>query len=169
VRFRQPGIRLDLGGLAKGYAVDRAVSVLLQAGVNSGLVNAGGDLRAFGADSFIVEIRDPSNPGNTVARFPVGNLALATSAHYFADRIGPGAATGPFVHPRTRKLQAGLLSVTVATGSAMVADALTKVVMLERVDSAPILERLSAVALIIDLSNSVFCTPGWYDTIQAAA
>jgi FAD:protein FMN transferase len=169
VRFGRAGIRLDLGGLAKGYAVDRAVSVLLQSGVDSGLVNAGGDLRAFGTDSFIVEIRDPSQLGKRVAHCPVRNFALATSAHYFSDRTAAGAPGGPFVHPRTRQLQGDLLSVTVAAGSAILADALTKVVMLNPLEATALLQRLGAAALIIDPNNAPFCTPGWHETIQAAA
>jgi FAD:protein FMN transferase len=169
VRFGRPGIRLDLGGLAKGYAVDRAVSVLRQSGVDSGLVNAGGDLRAFGTDSFMAEIRDPSQPGKMVARCPVRDFALATSAHYFADRTAAGPPAGPFVHPRTRRLQGNLLSVTVAAGSAILADALTKVVMLNPPEAPLLLQRLGAAALIIDPNNSLFCTPSWHETIQAAA
>jgi thiamine biosynthesis lipoprotein len=169
VRFRRMGIRVDLGGVAKGFAVDEAIAALRAAGVESGLVNAGGDLRVFGGQSFAVEIRDPSHPGRTLAPFPVRNLALATSAHYFAHRLNPGARIGPFVHPRLRQLQGDLLSVTVTASSAMLADALTKIVMLDPAKSLALLARFDAAALVFDPNGSIQCTPSWYETIQAAA
>jgi thiamine biosynthesis lipoprotein len=168
VRFRSPAIRIDLGGLAKGFAVDQAVSILCEAGVDSGLVNAGGDLRAFGAHSFAVEIRDGSDPGRMLPAFPARNVALATSAHYFADRIRRGASIGPFVHPFARQLQGNLRSVTVAAASAMVADGLTKVVMLDPASSVSILKRYNAAALAMNPTNALFCTSAWHELFQAA-
>ncbi|HET9379084.1 MAG TPA: FAD:protein FMN transferase [Chthoniobacterales bacterium] len=61
VRFRRPGVCLDLGGIAKGFAVDEAIAVLERAGIDTALVNAGGDLRTSG--SFSVGIRHPHRPG----------------------------------------------------------------------------------------------------------
>jgi FAD:protein FMN transferase len=169
VRFRRAGLRLDLGGIAKGFAVDKAVEVLRQGGIESGLVNAGGDLRAFGPDSFEIQLRDPRSSGRALVPLRVVNQAVATSAHYFADRLRTGARRGPFVHPRLGELRGDLLSVTVAAPSAMLADALTKIVMLDPADSLPLLERFAAAALVFDPNGSVLCTPNWYATIQAAA
>jgi hypothetical protein len=100
VQFRHAGIRLDLGGIAKGFAVDEAITALRTAGLESGLVNAGGDLRAFGRHLSPVEIQHPCRPGNTLAALAISNQAVATSGHYFADRLRPAARTGTFVHPR---------------------------------------------------------------------
>ncbi len=169
VRFRRPGVRLDLGGVAKGFAVDEAVMALRAAGIESALVNAGGDLRAFGSHSFSIEIRNPLDPGRTLAPLLLSDRAVATSAHYFADRVRPGARMGPFVNPRLRTFHGAPLSVTVAASSAMVADALTKVVMLEPANSPVLLQRFAASALIVDPSGSIFCTPYWHETIKAAA
>jgi thiamine biosynthesis lipoprotein len=169
VQFRHAGIRLDLGGIAKGFAVDEAITALRTAGLESGLVNAGGDLRAFGRHLFPVEIRHPSRPGNTLAALTISNQAVATSAHYFADRLRPGARTGPFVHPRFGQLQGDLLSVTVIASNAMLADALTKIVMVDPAQSPALLQRLSAAALIFDSKGSVLCTPNWHETLKAAA
>lgn len=169
VRFRRSGVRLDLGGVAKGFAVDQAIAALRVAGVESALVNAGGDLRGYGPHSFRAEIRDPRHPGRTLAPFKVNNLALATSAHYFADRLQPGARIGPFVHPRLGQFRRDLLSATVAAPSAMVADALTKIVMLDPANSLPLLKGFAAAALVFNLNGSILCTPNWHETIQAAA
>ncbi len=100
VQFRHAGIRLDLGGIAKGFAVDEAITALRTAGLESGLVNAGGDLRAFGRHLSPVEIQHPCRPGNTLAALAISNQAVTTSGHYFADRLRPAARTGTFVHPR---------------------------------------------------------------------
>jgi FAD:protein FMN transferase len=169
VRFLRSGVRLDLGGIAKGFAVDEAVSALRAAGIESGVVNAGGDLRAFGSQSYGIEIRNPYRPKRTLGPLPICNQAVATSAHYFANRLRPGARVGPFVHPRLGQLQGDLLSVTVAAPIAMVADALTKTVMLDPVQSAAVLQRFAAAALVFDLNGSVLCTPNWHETLQAKA
>jgi thiamine biosynthesis lipoprotein len=169
VRFRHAGIRLDLGGIAKGFAVDEAVAVLRAAGVDSALVNAGGDLRAFGSSAFPVEIRNPCDPGGTFVSLLVKNRAVATSAHYFADRLKRGASIGPFVDPRLRKLRGDLLSATVAAPSAAIADALTKIVMLDPADCSTLLNRFAAAALVFDPNGSTFCTPNWHETLKAAA
>jgi len=169
VRLLRAGVRLDLGGLAKGFAVDEAVSVLREAGIQSGLVNAGGDLRAFGPDAFQIEVRDPFQPEKTLVPLRIRDKAVATSAHYFADRLISGAQIGPFVHPRSRQLQGDLLSVTVTAPNAMTADALTKIVMLDPTRSLALLQRFAAAALVVEPNGSILCTPNWYETHPAAA
>ena len=61
IRSRKP-VHLDLGGIAKGFAVDRAVDALLAKGINQGVVNAGGDLRVFGAKEHAIKVRAPNDP-----------------------------------------------------------------------------------------------------------
>lgn len=169
VRFRQPGIRLDLGGIAKGFAVDQAVSALRKKWINHGLVNAGGDLRAFGSRPFKVGIRDPQRPGRTFAAFGVKNVALATSAHYFADRLKPRAAVGPFVDPRLGRFRGELASVSVAAETALIADALTKIVMLDPDNSLPLLQRFAADSLIYTAEGAIFSTSTWNERLEVAA
>src|SRR5476651_2651527 len=82
VRFHAP-LHLDLGGIAKGFAVDQAIACLRQRGVPAALVNAGGDLRAFGRRAWPIVVRDPSQPGSAAAELSLRNAAVATSAHYF--------------------------------------------------------------------------------------
>jgi FAD:protein FMN transferase len=169
VRFRRSDLRVDLGGIAKGFAVDEAVATLQAFGIESGLVNAGGDLQVFGPRQFTVEIRDPSAPGKMVAALALRNHAISTSAHYFADRISATAPTGPFVDPRTRALAAPALSVTVIAPSAVFADALTKVVMINPTGCLAVLQRFDAAALMIDCNGATFCTPNWHAKIDNAA
>lgn len=169
IRFRRAGIRLDLGGIAKGFAVDEAVTILRRTGIKCGLVNAGGDLRAFGPRPFAVGIRDPRRPGTTFASLVLKNCALATSAHYFAARLKPGAQLGPFVDPQLREFRGELASVTVVAKSALIADALTKVVMLDPDNSLAILQRFAAESLVCTAQGTVFSTRYWHERLQAAA
>ncbi len=120
-RVRKTGAdTFDLGGIAKGYAVDLAVKVLKRSGIKSGLVNAGGDLHAFGPEEWPIAVRHPASPGVAFALFPMKNGALATSGSYFSrKRID-----------RTWNLALQKRSVTVVAPTCMVADGLTKVVTL---------------------------------------
>jgi thiamine biosynthesis lipoprotein len=167
VGFRQPGIRLDLGGIAKGFAVDQAVSALQKRGIKSGLVNAGGDLRAFGAHAFPVGIRDPHRPGNILMSLRIRDRALATSAHYFADRLNAGALVGPFVDPKLGRVQGKFASVSIEAKTALVADALTKIVMLDPGNSLPVLQRFNAESLVCMPDGQIFSTPNWNEALAA--
>ena len=83
VRFRHANVRVDLGGIAKGFAVDRALEVLRGSGAASGLVNAGGDLAVFGEASQTVHIRHPRDPRRLICSVEVTDEALASSARRF--------------------------------------------------------------------------------------
>jgi thiamine biosynthesis lipoprotein len=134
-------LALDLGGVAKGYAVDRAVAALRAAGATSGLVNAGGDLVVFGADRWTpVRIRDPRLRGSTVSLFEVCNAAVATSAD------GGGAGDGLLVDPRSRQPRCYGASITIVARSCALADALTKVVALRPAQAPSVLARHGAIA-----------------------
>lgn len=79
-------VSLDLGGIAKGYGVDRAAEALRDWGIRSGLVNVGGDLFALGAspdgDAWRVGVRDPNDPSGVIAELAVSDAAVATSGDY---------------------------------------------------------------------------------------
>src|SRR4029079_13046185 len=83
VRYRRPATRIDLGGIAKGFAADRALDVLRQHGLTRGLVNAGGDLAAFGPEPELVHIRHPANAGQVLGSAAIANAALASSGRTF--------------------------------------------------------------------------------------
>jgi len=114
---------LDLGGIAKGYAVDHAVARLRASGAAAGLVNAGGDLRVFGQRAWIpIRIRHSADPAMAAALFEVQDAAVATSGDYFRRE-------GLF-DPRSRRARAYGGSITVVAPSCTLADALTKIVAL---------------------------------------
>jgi thiamine biosynthesis lipoprotein len=132
--------RLDLGGIAKGFAVDRAVEALRRAGASSGSVNAGGDLRLFGDAPQIVRVRMPASPQLCVPLGQATNLAFATSAGYFQNEA---------LEPRTGRPSCTDSSISVSAPSCMVADALTKAVA--AIGPLPeLLARFRARAYLVD-------------------
>jgi FAD:protein FMN transferase len=121
VRVLQP-LWVDLGGIAKGYAVDCAVERLQALGVEAGLVNAGGDMRAFGGVAHPVHLRF-LNRLMQVASLQNGALAASSNAE-----LSP--IETPHIDPRTGRSACSALTVVVQASSAAVADALTKVALL---------------------------------------
>ena len=169
VRFHCPDMRIDLGGIAKGFAVDRAAAALQRSGVPRGLVNAGGDLRAFGDTPFPVAIRHPDDPHATLTTVVLQNAALATSAHYFADRFVPGSTAGPIIDPRTGAQTRRIRSASVRADSAMLADALTKVVMLAGEAALPVLGHFRADAIFVATGAEARCSPGWHAALHLSS
>ena len=138
---------LDLGGIAKGYAVDKGVEALKAAGVLSGSVNAGGDLRVFGDKAQDIQIRNPSKP---LELFHIGSMkvgAIATSSLYFAKRDAD--AKSYMVNPRNQEHIEFLESYSVIASECVYADALTKVVSISGNAQHPCLSHFSAQAIKI--------------------
>lgn len=150
VRFRRP-LLIDLGGIAKGFAVDRAVAALRRHGAASGTVNAGGDLRIFGPLGEPVHVRRPEAPGEFRHLTDFTDSALATSAAYYAARPIGGQLCAPVIDPRNGRPSRQSYSVSVQARTCLLADALCKVVWLAGADAAaPILRRFRATAWVID-------------------
>jgi thiamine biosynthesis lipoprotein len=146
VRFHR-ALAIDLGGIAKGYAVDRAVEVLGKWPGVTGWVNAGGDLRSFGADPVPVRVRDPYRPSQTAALAMVRNGAFATTARYSLDS---GLSTaGTLLDPRSSARPRGIRSASVRAASCAVADALAKSVFLLERRAASILPKFAASGFLI--------------------
>jgi thiamine biosynthesis lipoprotein len=129
VAFQQP-LQIDLGGIAKGFAVDKAVDYLSTLGLSGAIVNAGGDMRVLGSMDSRVAIRDPRDPHRAGVPALMLRPALATSAAYFVkQRSGLSKATA-IMHPRTGKPMKSNVSVSVFAKTCIEADALTKAVLL---------------------------------------
>jgi thiamine biosynthesis lipoprotein len=142
IQFDRP-LALDLGGIAKGYAVDRAVAALQAAGVSSGWVNAGGDLRAFGDRPLDVGIRHPRTGQRLPSSLRIENEALATSSPTFSLKRWKGAMVSHLVNPRLGCAMASPIAVTVRAAECWIADALTKAVINSmNVSNASQLERM---------------------------
>ncbi len=124
----------DLSGIAKGFAVDRAVDDLKLAGVERGIVNAGDDLAVFGDSDVEVGVRDPANPTRVAALVRLCNEALCSS--------------GRAIDPRTRLPVPGNDGASVRAPTCTIADALTKVVGVQDASSLPLLRSFGAAALL---------------------
>ncbi len=169
IRFRQSNLRIDLGGIGKGFAVDRALEVLRGSGVASGLVNAGGDLAVFGQEPQTVSIRDPRDPSRLTCNVKVANEALASTARSFDPFQSAGTADSAIIDPGTRKPARAIDGATVRAPSCMTADALTKIVMLAGTDATELLEHYNASALLISTDGDVQITPDWHHAVYLAA
>ena len=167
IRFRRAGTRIDLGGIAKGFAIDRAVAVLRAHGVPHGVVDAGGDLAAFGAVAAPIHIRDPRNPCRSIARIAIANEALASSGGRLDPFASSNAAAPAVIDARTGMPARGIVGATVRAPSCMVADALTKVVMNAGEDASALLDDLRASALLVRSDGDIRISPSWRDSRAA--
>jgi len=129
------GARLDLGGIAKGHAVDRAVRALQRAGAAAGWVNAGGDLRCFGGAAVELKLRDEQRGGVVhFGRLHDGAFATSCFADNARSRLSARAHAATASH------------VSVAAPFCLMADALTKVVAASGDMNHPLLVRAGARA-----------------------
>jgi thiamine biosynthesis lipoprotein len=156
VFFRRKLI-VDLGGIAKGFAVDRAVDALKQEGIKGGIVNAGGDLRAFGRAAQIIHVRHPAEPRRIAGAVRLRECAMATSGVYFNRRKYRGKYVAPLIDGQTGQPGRELISVSVAEAQCMIADALTKVVFALREKAAGLLAQYGADALLLECDGA----PSW--------
>ena len=140
-------LRLDLGGIAKGYAVDKAVEVLISQNMQHGLANAGGDMRVFGDRNQDIHIRNPSNPHELIQIGSMKAGAIATSSLYFAKRNANAKSfmINPFNHEHIEFSE----SYSVVASECVYADALTKVVSISGNRQHPCLSHFSAKAIKI--------------------
>jgi FAD:protein FMN transferase len=169
VRFREPGVRIDLGGIAKGFAVDRAVDVLRARDARCGLVNAGGDLAAFGPHPHTVHIRDPRDPSHLLCAIAVRDEALATSGARFDPLLSDEPADLAVIDPHTGAPTQAVRGATVRAQTCMIADALTKVVMVAHANAPALLRSLHASALIVLANRDLCATDDWPDALRRAA
>ena len=145
--FFRRALAIDLGGIAKGYAIDCAVDVLRGYEEISGSVNAGGDLRVFGEKAVAVQIRNPNNPSQIGATAMLRDAALATSARY-PSSCGL-TASGLILHPRTAALPCRLHSASVRAATCALADALTKAAYLMNANAGPVLSQFGASGFLL--------------------
>lgn len=146
-------VLIDLGGIAKGYAVDCAIDVLQRAGIRSACVNAGGDLRVLGNVAFSIAIRDPVTVTGMAQRMTIANMALATSAPYFSRCVHDGKTVSALVDGRTGIPITRSISASVSAPTCMIADALTKIVIVSGDTHHFLLERFGAQAFMIGEPN----------------
>jgi len=133
VFFTRPGMRIDLGGIAKGHSVDRGIEILQQQGITRAMVNAGGDTRILGdrfGKPWVVGVRDPDHAGKVFLRLPLSDASFSTSGDYERYFDEDGKRFHHIIDPKTGDSARKCRSVTVISDSATRTDALTKSVFI---------------------------------------
>ena len=153
VRFSQAGVRIDLGGIAKGYAVDRGIAILQQRGFRHMLVSAGGDSRIVGdrfGKPWIVGIRHPDRKDEVIARLPLIDTAISTSGDYERYYDENGQRYHHIIDPRTGHSASAVRSATILAPTATRTDGLSKTAFVLGAEAAlKIYERLGDVDAIL--------------------
>lgn len=156
VRFILPGLQVDLGGIAKGYAVDRGIDLLQAAGIASAVVSAGGDSRLLGGKQGdqprTVGIRHPRKEGEFAVLIPLADTAISTSGDYERFFISDGVRHHHILDPTTGESAREVQSVSILAPLAIDADALSTAVFVLGVEQGlDLVNRLPGVdAIIID-------------------
>ena len=165
VRFTSPGVRINLGGIAKGYAVQHAADYLRSRGVEHALLNAGGDTRVIGdrrGQPWIVGIRHPRQEDEVITRLPIVDEAISTAGDYERFFEEDGRRYHHIINPATGRPTEGVLTVTVIGPDGTLTDGLDTAIFvlgaeagLELMKSYPEYE-----AIIVDAAGKISYTPG---------
>jgi thiamine biosynthesis lipoprotein len=134
VFLKEEGMRIGFGGIGKGYAAERAKSVMRDMQVDSGIVNASGDLAAWGyqpdGTPWTIGIANPNSAGHIFSYMNITNMALATSGNYEKFIMIGGKKYSHTIDPRTGLPVMGIKSVTIISPNAELADAMATPVMI---------------------------------------
>lgn len=162
VFLRNKGMRIGFGGIGKGYAADQAKKRLRQLGFQNGVVNASGDMSAWGMNEhgmpWQVAIVDPDDATKTVATFDLKDAAVATSGNYEKFVWIGGKKYSHTINPRTGYPIQGIKSVSVFAPVAELADALTTPIAVMGVEvGLDLVNQLNGVfCVIVDDANRIF-------------
>lgn len=129
VFFEHKGMRIDLGGIGKGYAVDRGIEILQQRGIEHAVVTAGGDTRIIGdrmGRDWLVAIRHPDDPTKVVTRIPLSNAAVSTSGDYERFFDENGVRYHHIIDPKTGHSASKVRSATIIGPTATQTDGMSK-------------------------------------------
>lgn len=131
--FTRPGTRIDLGGIAKGHAVDNSIKILQQNGITQAMVSAGGDTRIIGDKNgrpWYVGIRHPRNKNKSAVILPLSQTAISTSGDYERYFIKDNVRHHHIIKPTTGDSARELRSVSILTEDSTTADALSTTVFI---------------------------------------
>jgi len=161
VFLKQKGMRIGFGAIGKGFAADKARSLLKSQGVSSGIINASGDLTTWGKQpdgtDWMVGITNPLNKDKIFSWFPVVNAAVATSGNYEKYVTFKGVKYSHIIDPRTGYPSTGILSVTIFAPSAELCDALATSVFITGAETGlNTINQIKGVeCIIIDDKNKI--------------
>jgi len=161
VFLRIKGMKIGFGAIGKGYVADKAKALLQQKGVTGGIINASGDLNAWGKQpnkkDWMVAIVNPLNKAKVFSWFPVFNSAVVTSGNYEKYVTFNGELYSHIIDPRTGYPSKGILSVSIFTKTAELADALATSIFVMGTDTGiDFINQLKDVeCVIIDSDNKI--------------
>jgi thiamine biosynthesis lipoprotein len=165
VAFARPGVRINLGGIAKGYVVERGVEILRSKGISNAIVTAGGDSRLLGdrrGRPWMVGIRDPRKDGEVAISVPLADEAVSTSGDYERFFDEDGIRYHHIIQPATGTPASGVHSATVFGPDGITTDALSTSVFVMGVDKG--LRMIAALpdyeSIVIDAKGQVYFSSG---------
>ncbi|HEX5791664.1 MAG TPA: FAD:protein FMN transferase [Rheinheimera sp.] len=165
VRYAQTGVKIDLGGIAKGYAVERGIALLAQHGILHAQLTAGGDSRLLGdkrGKPWLVGIKHPRQEDKYAAQLPLENSAISTSGDYERYFIEDGVRYHHIIDPKTGLSASGLFSVSVLGADTTKTDALsTTLFVLGLQQGMELIERIDNYeAIFIDANRKMHFSSG---------
>jgi len=165
VRFTHPNVRIDLGGIGKGHAVDRGIAILQARGIDHALVTAGGDTRIIGdrfGKPWIFGIRHPDDKSKVIAKIPLEDTAISTSGDYERYFDENGTRYHHIIDPRTGKSASKVRSATILAPTATRTDGLSKTAfVLGPEEAMKLYNRLPDVdAILVTLEGKVLYSTG---------
>jgi FAD:protein FMN transferase len=166
LRFAREGVRIDLGGFAKGHAVDRGAAILRRHGIEHGIVTAGGDSHLLGdrrGRPWSIAIADPRRRGEVVAVLPLEDTAISTSGdyeRYFVD--ADGLRCHHLIDPKTGQSPVGVHSVTILADDGLTTEALSKTVFVSGLEKGlRLIESMPGVdAVVVDAVGALHYSSG---------
>lgn len=165
LHFTRDGMRIDLGGFAKGHAVDNAAALLAERDIRHAMVSAGGDSRVIGdrrGRPWSVAIRDPRRAGAVVAVLPLENIAISTSGDYERYFECDGERFHHVLDPRTGRSPANIHSVTILAPDGLTSEALSKSLFVLGVEAGlRLVESHDGVdAVVVDAQGALHTSSG---------
>jgi len=164
VYLREKGMRIGFGGIGKGYAAERAKQVMKLHGVESGIVNASGDLTTWGLQpndkQWTIAIANPNCSHEAFSYMEISNMAAATSGNYEKFVLIGGKKYSHTINPHTGLPVTGIKSVTIITNNAELADALATPVTIMGIEAGMdmINQMKNIEAIIIDDDDKLYAS-----------
>ena len=159
------GVKIDLGGIAKGFAVDQSIQHLHDLGIKHALVSAGGDTRLLGdrnGRAWLVGIRDPANTEEVIVMLPLQDEALSTSGDYERFFVEDGKKYHHIIHPTTGYSASEVRSASILANDSTTTDALSTSIFVMGVSKGlELLNSLDGVeGVIVDQQGKIYYSEG---------
>lgn len=162
VQLQEKGMRIGFGGIGKGYAADKAKALLIKEGVQSGIVNASGDLAAWGTQAngqpWTIGIAHPDDARKPFSMMNISDMAIATSGNYEKYVLIDGKKYSHTIDPKTGMPVTGIKSVTILSPYAEIADAMATPVMVMGIKAGVnLINQVHQLAcIIVDDHNAIY-------------